>query len=272
MCPAPLADCGGFCTNTVIDPENCGACGTVCSGAHATGYCAASTCGLICDTNYADCDVTYSSGCEANLMRDTSNCGTCGTVCATDEVCYLGTCAVLTCLVVEDFEAGTWPVSPWIAHGSGGSVTSTAAHDGSYGLVDPGWYYRTDYSITDGMTYTAWVHTTTATGGRLYFGFDATSSGCKSFVLAPNTTDLMFMTNSGYSYTNHAVVSQTYLADHWYFIEVIITGTTATGNLYDSDGATLLNTTSYTYGSMGTGGFSIRSFSGMGVDTIEYCP
>ena len=92
MCVAPLTDCSGLCTNLSDDPENCGACGTTCGGAHATGYCASSTCGLICDAGYGDCDVDVSTGCETNTLVDRSNCGTCGTVCATDEFCFIGTC------------------------------------------------------------------------------------------------------------------------------------------------------------------------------------
>jgi hypothetical protein len=108
-------DCGGYCTDLSIDPDNCGTCGTVCNDTNAMAYCESGSCGLICATGYDDCDVDVTTGCEANLLRDNSNCGTCGTVCPTDQICYLGTCEVRTCRVTPYSDSFTTGVSPTTA-------------------------------------------------------------------------------------------------------------------------------------------------------------
>ena len=264
-CPGGFTDCSGTCRDLDSDRTNCGACENECLDGER---CISGACDVTCAS-----PLVYCSGMCSDLSSDPDNCGSCGTTCGMSEGCVSGTCRGITCILVEDFEAGgSWPLSPWVAHASGGTLTTTAAHDGTYGLEDSGWCYRTDVSTGSGARFTWWVHTDTSSSGRIYLGFDSSSSGCKSFVLAPNTTDLMFMTNSGWSFTNHAVVSQSYLADHWYLAEVTISGSVASGRLYDSDGSTLINTTTYDYGSIGTGGAAIRSFGGIGVDTITLCP
>ncbi|MBW2262075.1 MAG: hypothetical protein JRG91_08895 [Deltaproteobacteria bacterium] len=96
MCLSPLTDCSGICTNLADDPDNCGTCGTVCDETHATAYCASGACGLVCDTDWDDCDVDVTTGCEAPLAYDLANCGTCGTTCGTDELCISGSCEPIT--------------------------------------------------------------------------------------------------------------------------------------------------------------------------------
>ncbi len=69
-CSAGLEDCdrngANGCEVTVAtDANNCGSCGTVCSGAtHATGKCAGGSCGLSCNTGFANCDGSNANGCE----------------------------------------------------------------------------------------------------------------------------------------------------------------------------------------------------------------
>jgi hypothetical protein len=54
----------------------------------------ASTCAIItCNAGYADCNGTYSDGCETNLNTNASHCGMCGVVCsAPTPNCTAGTC------------------------------------------------------------------------------------------------------------------------------------------------------------------------------------
>ncbi|MGZ5569316.1 MAG: immunoglobulin domain-containing protein, partial [Limisphaerales bacterium] len=49
---------------------------------------------------------------------------------------------------IENFDSGIWPHSPWITNTAvPGTVAATNAHDGAYGLSDPGWAYRTDVQV-----------------------------------------------------------------------------------------------------------------------------
>ena len=43
--------------------------------------------------------------------------------------------------MIEDFESGIWPHTPWVSLGILGTISSAYAHDGNYGLQDPEWTY-----------------------------------------------------------------------------------------------------------------------------------
>jgi hypothetical protein len=71
------------CTDTVDDPENCGACGIACTATEAclTSQCACrpglKACGNACD----------------DLLHDPANCGACGHVCGVFQRCTDGVCS-----------------------------------------------------------------------------------------------------------------------------------------------------------------------------------
>jgi hypothetical protein len=58
--------CDGYCRDLSNDPDHCGGCGTVCSGANvATRTCGAGTCVSTCAAQFADCDGNVqTNGCE----------------------------------------------------------------------------------------------------------------------------------------------------------------------------------------------------------------
>ncbi len=102
-CAANTADCdGNKLTNgcevsLLTDPNNCSACGTVCSANNmATRTCGAGVCNGTCVANFADCDGNKQmNGCEVNLQTDPSHCGNCGTSCVANNnghLCITGAC------------------------------------------------------------------------------------------------------------------------------------------------------------------------------------
>jgi hypothetical protein len=174
--------------------------------------------------------------------------------------------------IIESFEPGSLAAyQAAIRNDPGYSLTAEilpiAAHDGSYGLVkqdDYDWLVRNDSGsqVHQGDTVSVWVKMADVADGRAYLGFDAkntgpthstmSQSGAISVVMAPNTNQLMIEVQSGSngiaSFTTVGTpVSQTYQADQWYRLEANWgSGGAITGNLYDSDGTTLLNTVTAT--------------------------
>jgi hypothetical protein len=141
-----------------------------------------------------------------------------------------------------------------------------AAHDPINGLdttSDPGWLVRNDAAahVQQGETLSVWVQFADGiTDGRAYFGFGASRSGTLSLVLAGNTRQLLIQDNSGYGYVDMAAVSQTYVPNHWYRLEVAWgTGGAITGRLYDSNGTTLLNSVQGTDSNITSGGIAFRA-------------
>lgn len=70
-------------TSLVTSLSNCGACGNNCStkvgqNSVTAVACAASSCDVTaCSASRADCDNTFSNGCEVNTTNDAANCGGC---------------------------------------------------------------------------------------------------------------------------------------------------------------------------------------------------
>ncbi|MBW1808304.1 MAG: hypothetical protein JRJ87_08935 [Deltaproteobacteria bacterium] len=101
VCPGNLERCGGSCVDTSVNINHCGGCDIACSVANGTAACIASACTIdSCDTDFADCDDSYTNGCEVQLGT-TTNCSDCGDACSfpnasatcDNNVCTLGTCS-----------------------------------------------------------------------------------------------------------------------------------------------------------------------------------
>jgi uncharacterized repeat protein (TIGR01451 family) len=176
--------------------------------------------------------------------------------------------------VVEDFETGIWPHSPWvfISPGTPGTLSPGFAHDGTYGLGDPEWTYRTDVSVgaDPGDELSWWIRTPSNPGvGRAYFGFGASAAGCWSIVTAANTSEFTLQRNNSFTFNTIVTKSQTYQLSHWYKVSVQFASTNSVVcNLFDSDGTTLLNTLSNSTITGVPGGVAMRSFNGFALDTI----
>jgi hypothetical protein len=89
--------CDDSCVDLDTDMNNCGACGTECRTflPNAKGsLCSYGKCIVSqCKTDYDDCNEIVTDGCEVNLRTDASHCGSCGTKCATGQVCYNRKCS-----------------------------------------------------------------------------------------------------------------------------------------------------------------------------------
>ncbi len=58
-----------------------------CDGPNATGACASGVCTLTCASGYGDCDGDLTNGCEVDVRRSASDCGTCGMECGLADAC-----------------------------------------------------------------------------------------------------------------------------------------------------------------------------------------
>ena len=128
--------------------------------------------------------------------------------------------------------------------------------------------------MKQGDLISVWVKSAGTPDGRAYFGFGATSKGTYSLVMAPNTGQLVLNLNRSYGYKDLAAANQTWLADHWYRMEVSWgVGGKIEGRLYDSDGMTLLNTVTATNTLYSSGGIAFRAFgSTTDFDTVQAVP
>jgi len=184
----------------------------------------------------------------------------------------------ITSTLIEGFENGLGLYHA-TAHRTNATTTTAAAHDGTFGLDmsnSSGWIYRNDSAaqIKQGETISVWVQLATAADGRAYFGFGASGSGTLSVVLGANTGQFIIQDNSGYGFTNLSSVSQGYLANHWYLVQVAWgIGGAITARLYDSNGTSLLNTVKATDNNITSGGIAFRGiFDNKYFDTVTMMP
>jgi len=199
--------------------------------------------------------------------------------CGWDEPSYFSY-AGGACVVIENFEDGD--IAEYsVPSGDTHSVTAAAAHDGAYGLEDsnPGtaakWIYRDDpdVQVAQGDTISYWVKLLDdETLGRAYCGFGATAGGTYCIIAAANSNTFLIQKNVGYSYNTIGSVSQYWASNKWYRLEVEWgIGGDIVGNLYDSDGTTLLNTVTASSDTYTSGGIAFRGFEHVYVDTVERC-
>jgi sugar lactone lactonase YvrE len=96
-CDPGFEDCNGDASDGCeadlqSDVTSCGACGSICGGAHDTPSCVGGACVLACEKGFDDCNGDALDGCETDLSQDPSSCGECGRVCPT-AACSGGGCA-----------------------------------------------------------------------------------------------------------------------------------------------------------------------------------
>ncbi len=105
MCPAQAAVChsqggcpglGSICSDTQIDPLNCGGCGNVCTGGTdcVAGVCTCPPGGActVCPAGRQVC-----AGTCTDITTDPQNCGVCGVACGPGQTCQSGSGGAPTC-------------------------------------------------------------------------------------------------------------------------------------------------------------------------------
>jgi hypothetical protein len=100
-----LTDCHGKCIDLDTSTANCGKCGSSCDLPYVERRCSAGVCTAPkCAYGYGNCDGQLSNGCEASILIDVENCGTCGHRCVSfpngTARCQAGECIGLC--------AGSW--------------------------------------------------------------------------------------------------------------------------------------------------------------------
>lgn len=104
-CPSGLTACGpgqcsdAQCADTKTDFFNCGTCGNVCNvrppdldlKEHMDWGCAEGSCGVVCASDWSECDHDLENGCETNITT-VENCGACGKACKATEACIEKRC------------------------------------------------------------------------------------------------------------------------------------------------------------------------------------
>jgi hypothetical protein len=161
---------------------------------------------------------------------------------------------------IEDFESP----HPYIVVFPPLTIVSSAAaaHDGNFGAINHGgqdWVYRSDAAgqVHEGETISAWVQFHNSADGEAFFLFGANSNvdgsplATYSLVLAADKRKLFLQENYFPTQLNSTIGTSTqntrFLANHWYRIQVIWgTNGSIVGQLYDSNGTTLLNSVSAT--------------------------
>jgi hypothetical protein len=136
FCQAGLTACGSVCSDLSSDPSNCGACGHRCTQfTNQAIACVAGAC-LGCPSPSVQCTSTDPFNPQecADLQVANENCGACGVVCASGQVCLHGACvarsaaALATGLAVSDMAVdGT---SIFFVDSMGGTVNSLPAGGG----------------------------------------------------------------------------------------------------------------------------------------------
>jgi hypothetical protein len=108
QCKLGYLDCdsntNNGCETLSTDPLNCGSCGRSCIHSYGVKNSTCSTTDLSCNIQscndgLGNCDGNSINGCETSLLWDSSNCGKCGTLCSSSQVCFNGQCKEQTCTV-----------------------------------------------------------------------------------------------------------------------------------------------------------------------------
>jgi hypothetical protein len=166
---------------------------------------------------------------------------------------------------LDSFEGGEWPGPQWTEMEGGGSISTDPVYFGSYAVTDPGWSIsRMAVDISD--TVEGWFY---LGGGRSHLGFDSSEAGTKSFVLAPNTGQILFERNEDFGFETVAAASLELPLAQWLRTEVrVLDPTHVWGGVYDADGILLATLEAEYPEGHGRGTLGMRAYGGSTIDQL----
>jgi hypothetical protein len=185
---------------------------------------------------------------------------------------------------IEGFEAGSLAAYTMAGGADAGATDAAYAHDGSAGLRTGSatWIYRNDEAVrvSQGDKLSAWVRfgDVSSDNYRAYLGFGASPAGALSLTVRPNaggTGAVFFQEHANYNFSGElpgsVAAPVAFVANQWYRVEVIWgAGGSLVGNVYGSDGTTLLGTATATSTLITSGGIAFRdNFGGNAFDTVQ---
>lgn len=98
-CSGELSLCSDSCVDTRSDPSHCGGCDQACPDRpNSSPTCNDGSCGISCDSGWADCNDREADGCETNTDTSRMHCGACGSECGMLKACCSGSCTTGVCL------------------------------------------------------------------------------------------------------------------------------------------------------------------------------
>jgi len=128
------ACCAGLCSNTLLDPNNCGGCGSACALPNATATCTGGACNVAaCNASFANCDGSPATGCET-AINTLSDCGGCAIACSRANAtasCATGTCATAGCNSGFDDCDANAANGCELSHSAAGNICPTAIDMGT---------------------------------------------------------------------------------------------------------------------------------------------